>query len=419
MVNNSESNLIHPIKAFLSRWAVKVITILLTFGLAALLIISLWTVNIAYKNETVQSYKSLPLHDGVSLWVTYPQLLLIDSNPANIVVRLSVKETASFTPPLTVTLSIPPSIALSETVHETWVFTESSNLPVVVNLRNTAILSLTQLQTITLSLTAAQPITTTFTLLDIEVESLTAATQRRFFSGIFNENAPIVLALAFLFPIVSLLIQKYQHEQSQRQIQLAERELDLTILKFDKELDLNAQKHTFEVARNAREQELEEKRFTLEIEKIDHDYKLQEATENRIRDQQKREQREQELKQAPQKISDLRRYLAAGNRRGVQDVWTFITDDILEQTAAPREQVWLKQLVEFCLTGNVTEGKLSVWIDDAKKEFTPELVGAFVAAREEILALQDNYRSVFHQIPLEGVSDLNLRNQFISLWLEV
>lgn len=419
MENNSQNNPFDQLKTFLSRWTVKLVVILLTFSLALLLIISLWTVTTAYKNQAVQSHKSIPMPDGVSLEVTYPQFLMIDTSSMAVETRLRVKETAVFTPPLTITLDIPPSMAISGTVRESWTFTEINNLPVTVFLRNTAVLSQTQRQTITLSLTSTQPITTTSTSLGIEVESPTQATRRHFFSGIFNENAPLLLALALLLPIASLLLQQYQHEQSQRQIELAERELDLTTLKFEKESDLNAQKHAFDIARDTREKELEEKRYTLEIQKIDHDYQQREAMENRIREQQEKEQREQELKQAPEKINNLRCYLTEGNRLGVQDAWTHIAHDLLEHAAAPREQVWLKQLVEFCLTGYVAEIEFSSWVNDVKREFTPELVGACIAAHVEILASPEIYRPVFHQIPLEKVLDLTLRNQFIRLWLKI
>jgi hypothetical protein len=77
------------------------------------------------------------------------------------------------------------------------------------------------------------------------------------------------------------------------------------------------------------------------------------------------------------------------------------------------------QLVEFCLTGKVQGMEFSTWINDVKREFTPELVGAIIAAREEILASPEIYRRVFHRIPLEKVLDLSQRNQFIRLWLEV
>ncbi len=419
MENNSQKNRIDPLKTFLSRWAFKLVVIFLTIGLGMLLFISLWTVTTAYKKQTVQSHQSIPLPDGISLEVTYPQFLLIDTSKAAVETRLRLKDTAVFTPPLTITLDIPSSIAISRTVRETWAFTESSTLPATVFLRNTAVLSQTQRQTITLALTSTQPITTTTALLGIEVESPTDAARRHFFSGIFNENAPLLLALALLFPIASLLLQQYQHEQSQRQLTLAERELDLTTLKFDKESDLNAQKHGLDVERTARELELEERRYALEIQKIDHNYQQREAMEKRLREQQEREQKEQELKQAPQKVSDLRRYLTEGNRRGVQDAWTHITDDVFEHAAAPRERIWLKQLVEFCLTGQIADVEFSTWIGEVKREFTPELVGAFIAARDEIVASPEIYRPLFRQIPLEKVLDLTLRNQFIRLWLEV
>lgn len=419
MENHSQKNLIDRLKTFLSRWAVRLVVIFLTFGLGLLLFISLWTVTTAYKKQTMQHYQAAPLPDGASLDATYPQFLLVGSTPAPIVVGLRMTETAVFTPPLTITLDIPPSMAISGTVRETWAFTESNQLPVTVFLRNTAVLSQTQRQTITLTLTSTQPISPTFALLGIEIESPTDAARRHFFSGIFNENAPLLLALALLFPIASLLLQQYQHEQSQRQLTLAERELDLTTLKFNKESDLNAQKHAFDIERTNRELKLAETRFEVERRKIDYDYKQREAMENRTREQQEREQREQELKQAPQKISDLRRHLTQGNRRGVQDTWSSITDDGLEFATDPRERIWLKQLVEFCLTGHVAEIELSNWIDEVKREFTPELVGAFIAARDEIMASPEIYRPMFRQIPLEKVLNLILRNQFIRLWLEV
>lgn len=419
MENHSQKNPIDPLKTFLSRWAVRLVVIFLTFGLGILLFISLWTVTTAYKKQTMQNYQAMPLPDGALLDVTYPPFLLVDASSVGVVAGLRLKDTAVFTPPLTITLDIPPSMAISGTVRETWAFTESNQLPVTVFLRNTAVLSQTQRQTITLTLTSTQPISPTFALLGIEVESPTDAARRHFFSGIFNENAPLLLALAVLFPIASLLLQQYQHEQSQRQLTLAERELDLTTLKFDKESDLNAQRHALDVERTARELELEGKRYALETKKIDHDYQQREAMEKRLREQQEREQKEQELKLAPQKISDLRRYLSEGNRRAVQDMWTHITDDVLEHAAAPRERIWLKQLVEFCLTGQVAGIKVSTWIDDVRREFTPELVGAFIAARDEIMASPEIYRPMFRQIPLEKVLNLILRNQFIRLWLEV
>lgn len=419
MVTHSQNASTYLLKNFLSRWIVKLAVILLTFGLAALLSISLWTVATTYKSQTAQNHKSILLQDSMSLEVIYPQTLLIDTTSAGMAVRLSVKETAIFTPPLTVTLNIPPSMAISGTVRETWAFTESNALPTTVFLRNTAVLSQNQRQTITLSITSTQGLITTSEMLGIEVESPSTAARRQFFSGVFNENAPVLLALALLLPIASLLLQQYQHEQSQRQIELAEREIDLTNLKWDKELDLNAKKHAFDVERNAREQELEEKRYALDIQKMDHDFQHREAMEIRIREQQEKEQREQELKEVPQKISDLRRYLTQGNRRGVQDAWAYITDDMLRCAADQREQIWLKQLVEFCLTGQIAGIEISTWIDEIKREFTPELVGAFIAARGEIVASPEVYRSMFRQVPLEKVLDLTLRNQFIRLWLEV
>lgn len=111
-----------------------------------LLLLSLVTGYSTGKRQLARQFTSIGVADGVALEVTYPRYLLLGTDPAALVVGVRVGETAVFTPPLTIILDTPPSIAISGTVKGEHTFTEGNGATAAFLLVNTAVLPLRQHQ---------------------------------------------------------------------------------------------------------------------------------------------------------------------------------------------------------------------------------------------------------------------------------
>ncbi len=182
-----------------------------------LLLLSLLTGYSTGKRQLARQFTSVAVADGVALAVTYPRYLLLGKEPAALVVGLRVGATAVFTPPLTVTLDTPPSIAISGTVRGRHVFEEGNGAPAEFWLANTAILALRQRQTISLTHSRSP----TLTLLTVAVEAPGTAVWREFIVGTVSDKSPLLLALAAILPIAALIL---QYVQKQEELESARRE---------------------------------------------------------------------------------------------------------------------------------------------------------------------------------------------------
>lgn len=315
-----------------------------------LLLISLITSYASNKRQLTQQFAAVPVTLGVELEVTYPQQLRLNAEPGEMVVGLRVGETAVFTPPLTITLNTPPSIAISGTFQGKHTFTEGNGAPVAFLLVNTAVLPLRQRQTITLT----QVLTTTPTTpLTIDVEAPRTAAWREFILGTISDKSPLLLTLAALLPIVTLVLQ-YVQKQEERELAELEQQQDRRKAAFD------------------------------------------------------------------QQVKHFYRYLVQVNREGVQDAWQQITQSPLKHTLSFQEQERIECLANLA-TDRITQPdeETKTRIQANWNEWTAELIGALLCAEHTVKAQAAFYQPILHDVPLEKVADLSLRNQFIRLWRKI
>lgn len=314
-----------------------------------LLLMSLVTSYTNNKQQLAQQLTVISVASDVNLEVTYPQQLQLNAKPGKVVVRLRVGETAVFTPPLTITLNTPPSIAISGTVQGRHTFTEGNGAPATFLLVNTAVLPLRQQQTITLT----HSLTDAPTLLTIDVEAPGTAAWREFILDTISDKSPLLLTLAALLPIVTLVLQYAQKQEERETVR--------------------------------QEQQLAKDKLLLS-----------------------------------EQVEQLRRYLTETNRAGIQRIWMQINQSRSIKFLPPQEYNWLEWLVALSLEGTLAPHNAPEnWIKEIQDEWTSELVGALICAKEFIQPNPTPYKSVFQDMPLEKVADLSLRNQFIRLWRKV
>lgn len=137
-----------------------------------------------------------------------------------------------------------------------------------------------------------------------------------------------------------------------------------------------------------------------------------------------RTRREQQLAKDKQMLSEqvekLRRYLTETNRAGIQRIWMQINQSRSIKFLPPPDYKWLEWLVALSLEGTLAPANAPEnWIKEIQDEWTSELVGALICAKEFIQPNPAPYKSIFQDMPLEKVADLSLRNQFIRLWRKV
>ncbi len=196
-----------------------------------LLLVSLVTDYTNSKQQLMQQLTDVPVSSEVKLEITYPQQLQLNAEPGKVVIGLRVGETAVFTPPLTITLDTPPSIAISGTVQGKHAFMEGNGAPVAFLLVNTAVLPLRQQQIISLT----HSLTTTPTLLTLDVEAPRTAAWRGFVLGSVSEKSPLLLTLAALLPITALILQ-YAQKQEEREITERKQQEDRQKATFDQQV---------------------------------------------------------------------------------------------------------------------------------------------------------------------------------------
>lgn len=323
-----------------------------------LLLISLVTDYANSKQQLMRQLTDVPVSSEVKLEITYPQQLQLNAKPGKVVIGLRVGETAVFTPPLTITLDTPPSIAISGTVQGKHAFMEGNGAPVAFLLVNTAVLPLRQQQTITLT----HSLTTTPTLLTIDVEAPQTAAWREFVLGTISDKSPLLLTTTILLSIAGLVAQQ-----------------------------LNKQ------------QENEERQINIEIKK----FELQEKAEKR--------QAEQKLLLIENDIPLLRTLLIRSDKLGIQRTWSQFDLATLSRELPSTQNEWLSALVGLALDGVKPEDRLEeMWI-----QWPLESIGALLAAENSVMTRPQEFQRTFRLIPIEEVEDLKTRDLYIQLWHQI
>jgi heme exporter protein D len=339
-----------------SRWVViggTIVSAIILF----LLFLSMGTAYATGKRLLAQQYQPIPVATDVELKATFPEHVLLDTPPKNLVLGLSVGETANFTFPLTVTINTPSSIAINGSLQSKKVFTTSNGIPTIFLLQNTGVLTKRQSQTITLT----HSMTTTNFLLTLWLETPSQASWRKFILGVFSDKGPFLLAITAIVSIAALILQEYQRQQ----------------------------------AREKEERERKEREKQQEQEK-------QEQIQTQI------SQLRQHLIQVnPEGVKRIWKFFEDNNLPEtllplVELEW--LTNlkqlSLREQNSLPPED-WTKEIQR-----------------EWPAELVGALVCAEeeILRTEENRTI---YQPIFRQIPLEKVSNVYLRNRFLRLWRDV
>ena len=296
-----------------SSWIVKIgYAVLITIGVA--LVISLGMAFMGSYAHTANRHISTSPASDLVLDVVYPRALLFDDSSGSVVVSLTAVDSAAFTQPITVALVLPPSIVMSGTASNEWVFDEENGRyqQTAFFIQNTGILTglIPPRQTETLTLTNA--LNTLPTTPSIEVETIASATFRQFMLGLLQDKSPLLLAIAALLPIAALVLQQLQRQKEREE----------------------------QVTREEERSKTERKQLVLNL------------------------------------VPILRQQMSQANTLGIQQTWTQIDPLILQKEMPPHEKKWLSSLVLLSLSGTVSnDWQAELW-DQWPDETTGALLAA-------------------------------------------